>query len=194
MEVHIKKKVTEEEVEKLIAEGWNFRVKKVKGRNYISARKGKNENGLGAYSEENWALINRLLRKGHGKEGSVEKEPTKINKSNRPDVDALFASAREWLHIRRTTHAMIRCLFKGSDGFCTYWRWLEEPPFAEIDSMDLTDPIRRKVVSKGDSGVWVLKAYGFVCADCPAFIDEKIVELIWRLIIKKHGMRLIEKK
>ena len=186
-----KKTVIVEEVEKLIAEGWSFRVKKVKERKYISARKGKYEKGLGAHSEENWALINRLLRKGRIEAGVPAYEPFKVNDSSRPKGVMLFNEVREWFSAKRTGHKMSTCIFKGNDDFCTYWQWFVEPP---IIVQDPSYPIRRKGTSNGDLGVWYLRATEYVCWDCPVFMDDRIVELIERRIAVRHGVLSTGKK
>lgn len=184
MATRIKKTVTSKEVEKLIAEGWSFRLKKVKGRTYISTRKGKNENGLGAYSEESWTLITKLLRKGRVEDGITENEPSKLNNITGPNVEALGADARNWLSIQRTIHKIRRCLFKDSDDFCTYWQWLKEPPIIFQGAEYLA---QRKVEGNGEY-VWYLKALDYVCWDCPVFVDERVVELLERRFAERCGV------
>ena len=41
-----------EEIEELPYNGWNFRVKTIKGKQYLSARKGIEEKGLGLYTQD----------------------------------------------------------------------------------------------------------------------------------------------
>ena len=50
------------DIEALAADGWRFRKKKRKDAIYISARKGKEEKGLGRYSNEYWAMIEDVTR------------------------------------------------------------------------------------------------------------------------------------
>ena len=54
-----KREITEEEISRYIDQGYYFRVKEVNGIKYITRRKGREEKGMGRYTEEVWSMIQR---------------------------------------------------------------------------------------------------------------------------------------
>lgn len=66
--------------------GWKFSIKNVRGKKYITIRRGKNVKSLGAYSDEIWRLIEEITD-GHAKETEV---PSKRSEDSSPatKVDA----------------------------------------------------------------------------------------------------------
>ena len=167
------KKINEEEVDELIKKGWIFREKIVKGRKYISARMGKRERGFGRSTFENWKLIKELREKGR-----LEKAGPALNNSLKSVDkgvygDNLLENQRWWLSIQKEVRTQSKCLFRGDDGICKYWKWRFEPP-SEVYSDNLFTK-----VEVGDGSVyWALKTMTEACWDCPAFMDEPIVDLI----------------
>jgi hypothetical protein len=49
--------VSKDEIKEWKKDGWVFRVKEVKGKQYITRRNGKQERGLGRYDDKLWRLI-----------------------------------------------------------------------------------------------------------------------------------------
>ena len=54
-------RASKEEIEALASDGWRFRKKSRKGILYVGARRGTNENSLGRYSDEYWAMIEDVV-------------------------------------------------------------------------------------------------------------------------------------
>jgi len=177
-----KKRVDPDEVASLIGEGWSFRIKVVKGRRYVTARRGRSERSLGPYSEELWTHIQRL-----------RKEDTRARSVASPEADVSGLSARahagelelmilDRIHDRiqsyRGAHMTAYCLFKGGDGYCEYWVWSSELPFMDEVRRHFGEDTFRKVYDEA-SGTerWVMRAIGFTCKDCPAFLDERMIDL-----------------
>ena len=55
-----KNSISPEEIVRLFNEGYHFRKKSIKGTLYISARKGKQEKGLGKFNQNLWDMIERV--------------------------------------------------------------------------------------------------------------------------------------
>ena len=51
----------EKDINSYIREGWHFRIKTVKGRKYITRRKGQMERGIGPYNPDLWGSITQLV-------------------------------------------------------------------------------------------------------------------------------------
>ena len=66
--------ISREEIVRLHNEGWNFRKKNINGKIYISARKGKQEKGLGQFNQELWNLIENI------------RSPTNSKTNKKPNV------------------------------------------------------------------------------------------------------------
>lgn len=68
-----KTKTSWETIEKVLAEGYKVRIKNIKGKKYITARKGDDEKGLGPFDEETWANIQKRQKEDLAKERKDEK-------------------------------------------------------------------------------------------------------------------------
>ena len=66
--------ISREEIVRLHNEGWNFRKKNINGKIYISARKGKQEKGLGQFNQALWNLIENI------------RSPTNSKTNKKPNV------------------------------------------------------------------------------------------------------------
>jgi hypothetical protein len=175
-----KKRVDPDEVASLIGEGWSFRIKVVKGRRYVTARRGRSERSLGPYSEELWTHIQRL-----------RKEDTRARSASSPEADLsglgeegklelmILDRIHDSIQIYRGAHMTVHCLFKGGDGYCEYWVWSSELSFMdEVRRHFGEDTFRRVYDEASGTEKWVMRAIGFTCKGCPAFLDERMIELI----------------
>lgn len=120
---------SEADIEAFLKEGWNFRVKVVKGRRYVTRRKGQQERSLGPYSEELWDTIVRV-RKLIQEEGIHVPQKERVDDSDgSPGIrsDLLKAAERNsnWLDqsldLERSVYMMTRCVHRDDDGNCIYW-------------------------------------------------------------------------
>lgn len=89
-EVVIPDEWSEHNFQELYEAGWKPRVKKSKGRPYISLYKGNKNRGLGLYDEERWDLISRLF-------------PKKIKISNELPDSKVYKVPKHPLSIMSTT-------------------------------------------------------------------------------------------
>ena len=72
-----RRKWTEAELQALLKDGWYFRVKKSKGRDYITRRKGQTERSLGPFDEDLWNLIKRTRVDEASENGTYIQRTTK---------------------------------------------------------------------------------------------------------------------
>jgi hypothetical protein len=68
--------VNREDVEQLHHTGWSFRVKTVKKKQYLSARKGGEEKGLGLYTQDLRKLISEFSKPRQRNGGTIDGEPS----------------------------------------------------------------------------------------------------------------------
>ena len=154
--------VTREKIREWKRDGWKFRVKDVKGKRYISRRRGGEERGLGGYNEGLWRLIQ-----------STKVEPSKLELRDEVEraVEDIVKRIREYHMSSSCVHVV--------DGFCDYWRIDERLGFFNIVDARLGEGYYREVVTGEGSSYWVFRAARFYCANCPVFrgIEESHVLL-----------------
>lgn len=172
-----KKRISADELTRLMNDGWRFRIKTVKGKRYISARKGRDERGVAPFSEELWGEIQKLT----GLEGGL-KEVTSIEEktSNVEDENLQLHVRRinEFLRASRGSHMSRYCLFKDSENYCEYWQWNSEPPnYSYITKIWGENMFRVSGDEASGSKRWALKAFPYMCAGCPVFVSEKMKKL-----------------
>ncbi|OGD57490.1 hypothetical protein A3K78_01290 [Candidatus Bathyarchaeota archaeon RBG_13_52_12] len=68
-----------------------------------------------------------------------------------------------------------RARFVGEERYWEYWIMPNDPLFIKRMRKELGDDIHKQVINADGSKHWVMKAIGFTCKGCPAFIDEKII-------------------
>ncbi|EMR74281.1 hypothetical protein MCGE09_00648, partial [Thaumarchaeota archaeon SCGC AB-539-E09] len=122
------RKNREEDIKKYIFDGWNFRRKISKNREYITRRKGQVERSLGPYTDDLWSLILNLRLGQQDKKEQTEKKVLNIDQRDevrsKSKVGMEFEDRiQERLHYNRTINMMTECLHTDSEDYCTYWTW-----------------------------------------------------------------------
>ena len=172
-----KKRIDTVELTSLRNDGWHFRIKTVKGKRYIAARKGRDEKGIGPFSDELWGEIQKLICLGvELKGGASPKDKT----SDEGDEDLLFhvRKLNESLRMSRGSHMARYCLFKDNENYCEYWQWNREPHlYKYITKIWGENMFRTSSDEASGSTRWALKAFPYMCAGCPAFVDEQMKKL-----------------
>ncbi len=147
--------VSPDEIKEWKKEGWKFRVKKVKGKQYITRRKGKHEKGLGRYNDKLWKLIQ-----------NTKIEPSELERKLEAEK-----MVEDILKILRVHHMSLNCSHVVA-GFCHFWRYGEEPGFFNIVDDRSGEGYYRQIVPGKGPLFWVFKAVNFYCKDCSAFREE----------------------
>jgi len=125
------------EAGKLIKEGWIPRIKTVKGRNYMTLRKGGNERSLGPYEKECWSEINKLSGV-KPKPDLMEIEDLKDAMAKANDTIAALKADFEKLKAEKASNVSRPLDLKASncflaeaytekETFCSKYAWDEEP-------------------------------------------------------------------
>lgn len=144
--------ITEDDIREWKKEGWKFRVKTVKGKRYVTRRKGKEEKGLGRHSDE----LSKLI------------ENTRIGPTRseiRQEGEELVEGIMKQL---RVSHMSFNCTHI-VEGFCRYWRYRDKPGFFNIVDDRIGEGYYKQVEAGKESSFWVFKAVNFYCLNCPAF-------------------------
>ncbi|MGD0804301.1 MAG: hypothetical protein ABSA11_09535 [Candidatus Bathyarchaeia archaeon] len=119
-------------------EGYHFRIKTVKGKPYLSARKGKEENGLGFLTPELRDFIEKLKRPQEKQNGSeidesrrqmskyiVRLHPTQtyptqeLTEFSREEIESAIFDIR----FERARVKTIDCYYS-LNGYCQYWKYM----------------------------------------------------------------------
>jgi len=172
---------TREQIKNLFSGGYYFRKKNVKGRVYITARKGSKEKSLGAFKEGNWEYIRKLT--------GIKESSTESKQGHKRELKSWDLVRRELEEVRGELqniflmHKISDCIYRGEDGYCKCWRFLDQPSRA-LESF--LEKIRRffgedvivKVEEADGSKYWVFKAIGLTCRDCVAFMDGRMLNII----------------
>ena len=143
--------INQDEIKHWKNEGWTFRVKTVKGKKYITRRKGKQEKGLGRFNETLWKLIQRnsLLSKR-----DIERSEAKKSIMSLMDIYRSFEMSLDCSYI--------------VDGFCHFWKYSEQPGFFRIADRAFDGEFYRRV-DFDESSFWVFKAENFYCYGCTSY-------------------------
>jgi hypothetical protein len=144
-----------DEIKEWKKEGWKFRVKQVKGKQYITRRKGKHERGLGRRNDKLWNLIQ-----------NTKIEPSELER--RFEAERLIEGILKGI---RVYHMSINCIHV-VEGFCHFWRYDEEPGFFNIVDNRIGEGYYKQIVTGKGPSFWVFKAVNFYCKDCSAFREE----------------------
>ncbi len=150
--------VSRDEIREWRIDGWVFRKKTVKGHQYITRRKGKQERSLGKFDERLWRLV----------------EDTTLEFSEferRRDTERAIEKIIEQIRIREMSQTCSHIL----DGFCYFWRSKVQYGFFSIADNGLGKGYYRQVDNGEGSPFWVFKAEPFYCNNCSAFRGEPII-------------------
>ena len=151
------------DVQQYIDEGYSFRVKTVKNRKYITARKGQMEKSLGPYTEEKWRTITRLKEEP---EAEGEKPERKISQESPLDAEI------NALKNIRMLHKVMNCKHVGAGRVCTYWK-ISDPSLIKMARDDLSGHLYEVCESKKGGQVLHFRAIALVCMDCLAFKEKR---------------------
>jgi len=132
----------EEDVLGYVRDGWHFRVKSVKGRKYITRRKGQKERGVGPFDPDLWASINLFTPQSAEEETSLIQEESVLEKGindlpkGTPDwFRASVEFEMKWrrllkdISMHRGLEMVRTCMHLDDEGLCSYWSWENEPNF-----------------------------------------------------------------
>jgi hypothetical protein len=156
-----------EEIKVLIRSGWNFRIKKVHGKNYITRRKGQTEKSLGRYDENLWKLIETLTGK---KQPSLS--GTMAERLDKAQI--LFEKWDNELGVHRGFIAMNSCVFVDREEYCMYYRFENKPNFSRhMEKLMGTDFLKLTACA-----FWVHKANIRFCKNCHAYISREMKDKI----------------
>jgi len=144
--------VTRDQIREWKKDGWIFRVKVVKGKQYISRRRGGEEKGLGRYDDGLWRLI---------QDTGVGSSDLELRGEVEEVVEGLLKMIRE-------NHMSSSCVYI-VDGFCDYWRYDERLGFFNSVDARLGKGYYKEVETGVGSSYWVFRAERFYCAGCPTF-------------------------
>ena len=145
-----------------VEKGWNFSVKTVSDRKYITARKRQEERGLGSFTDENWRIVEDLLKE--------DKRESEDKKRREELVKGLLETEEELLkalEAYRGAYMLSTCSHR-VDGWCTYWKYREKPDFFRLlDTITGPESYKKIVVDKGES--WIVKPIGLYCINCSGY-------------------------
>jgi len=144
--------VSQDEIKQWKIDGWSFRIKKVKGNQYITRRKGKQERSLGKYNEKLWRLVENTTL-----------EPSIIER--RGDTEKKIEKIIDLIRINKMSQTCSNIL----EGFCYFWRFNEKPGFFRIVDNELGKGNYRQVKIGDEPHFWVFKAKPFYCRNCSGF-------------------------
>jgi len=147
--------IDKDEIKEWKKEGWKFRVKKVKGKRYITRRKGKHEKGLGRYNDKLWKLIQ-----------NTKIEPSEFER--KLEAEKMVEGVLKMIRVHRMS-LNCSCVV---EGFCHFWRYDEEPGFFNIVDDRIGEGYYKQIVPGKGPSFWVFKAVNFYCRDCSAFREE----------------------
>jgi len=175
-----KREITEEEISRYIDQGYYFRVKEVNGIKYITRRKGREEKGMGRYTEEVWSMIQRA--RSQTDEAIGEKPVETTVEKTFPDTLGILEQLKEEISVNKGLIMLTSCLHN-VEGICTYWHWESKPGFFDIlDRLDGPDPssyILTDIVQEGQiEKRWTVKAQVIFCMNCPAYICERDIAFV----------------
>ena len=133
-------------------DGWTFRKKTVKGYQYITRRKGKQEKSLGRYSEKLWEMV-------EGTSFEISRFERRCEVEN---------TIKLIINVIRSSQMSGSCS-NIVDGFCHFWKFREKPGFFIIAESGLGEGYFREVCNEQNHSFWVFKAEPFYCGDCSAY-------------------------
>ena len=177
-------KLWETNVREYFHSGWNFRVKTVKGNEYITARKGQKERGLGKLTQARRKFIERFKDEAvdiisQDSETTPDEIPVYLDSSSL-DVEVqsskslrgeLLDKIQYWIMMDRGGVKMDACMFN-AQSHCTYWTWGKRPLFFDyVDELSESPPYTRRPIQLGDTVEerWMYRASPNYCGYCSSF-------------------------
>jgi len=169
-------KVDEEEIKKYFLNGWNFRIKTVGGKKYITRRKGQKERGMGKFSKKLWRLISDIHEDVNTSESRESSKSNHVDQNS--DNEGLIESRKETHRLLecgvlkdRGGYMWKNCIYKDEEGYCIFWNW-EKPPnffrFSEELSLD-NHKLKMVYINGLETSRWVYSASPWYCQSCPTF-------------------------
>ena len=155
-------RVSRDEIIEWKRDGWSFRVKEVKGKRYITRRKGGKERSLGRFDDGLWSMI---------ESSSLSVQEIVAQSKQGQDTEVLVE--RILLDLR--SYDMSRSCDHIVDGFCHYWRYGEIPGFFMIVDRSISEGLYAQIEPRNREPFWVFKALPFYCKNCPSYtrLDRK---------------------
>lgn len=183
--------VSQEYLTELHRNGYSFRVKTIRKKQYLSARKGGKEIGLGLYTQDLSKFISELNKHGqNSNEAKTDKtsdhlttytvnlnpSPLQISVKvdfSRSEVEmALFDIKFERARVKR-----IDCKYS-FNGFCLYWDFMEDSKrlksiYEGFDIGDYSTPKISNHAQLGEQSRDMLRVTELLCFDCEKYQPRK---------------------
>jgi hypothetical protein len=168
-------KYDEEEIIKWIIDGWNFRIKTVSGKKYVTRRKGEKERGMGKFSKKLWRLISDTkedVNTGVSPKSSCSDQGNL--RSGNDFLDSLIQKNKlleSSVLMDRGVYMWTNCIYKDEDGYCIFWNWDKQPHFFRyVDELSHGKYKEKMVYINGvETSRWVYFASPWHCQSCPTF-------------------------
>ena len=175
-----------DDIGKLLREGWSIRVKTVKGRNYLSARKGNDEKGLGPLTEEVRKYLEALYHPSDKSEntGAADLEPMRARVTlTTPLPEAGYKESR----FKGSELAGVlldikfeRARVKGVDckhsfnGLCQYWQFMKNSERLQaLYGRFNANIYKLGVISKSGDSREIYCVTELLCLDCDRYEPRK---------------------
>jgi hypothetical protein len=170
--------ITEDEIIKLLEEGWTIRQKKRKKWKYISIRKGNKEKSLGRYDEEKYAELKNLEKtiKEPSSKMLAQKEEEEQTIKIHQELEESRRRIKEFeddLQLHRGLFKTLNCIYK-HEGYCTFWTWNVKPVFKDYESIIFKIEYKKMKISKTGGEVWLIKATSQFCKFCSVFKKREV--------------------
>jgi hypothetical protein len=175
--------LTDEEILRLLNEGWNFHVKPVSKYMYIITRRGQSTLSHGAFNDDYWKRI-MDVKKRWIKEPKEDAPARKQNELGIDDVrrrkkktlKMLERNFLQALNIQRAIHMLIDCRYR-NEGFCTRWKFSKKDLTYEHmrkyhDFFEDFSKFTRKCVD--DEEYFFYRAYAMFCENCCAYESHEL--------------------
>jgi hypothetical protein len=177
-----KTELTDEEVLRLLSEGWHFHTKKVTKYTYMTCRKGQDTKSFGALDEETWKRIKnleqqqekKLWERGYNSTKEKNHDLDEWRRARTNTMNRLYRKGVEELSLYRGIFMQIDCKFKDNE-FCTQWALHEKIPlFKHLDNYhkffgETRADYAKKTEDDEGKTVWLIRATSFFCQNCSTY-------------------------
>ena len=180
-----KKDVYKENILGYIEQGWNFRIKVVKGRRYITRRRGQVERGFGPFDPYVWATINQMnekmpdeesrsIRRGPSLDEGAEESSSLVRNGIRSSevTETKWVRLQEEISMHQGIQMMQSCIYRDNEGFCSYWNWENKPNFfGLLDDLIGSKMYKKKRISRDGLTVnrWLVRTMHWYCSRCSVY-------------------------
>jgi len=137
-------------------EGWTFRIKKSKKKDYITRRKGGVERSLGPFNRDLWKKISEIQKD----EGKKIEETSTANEVRKWVLDVI--------NINRAGIMSTNCRNKDEEGYCTGWQWPKEAGFLPY-AQNLSGLYLKLIRDGNNNEMYVFFATGLYCTGCTKY-------------------------